>query len=171
MARHRSVLLFDALHLRSPLCPRRIPLVSISLAFACLLPFCAGAEIFKWVDDAGKVHYGDSAPADRNAETIRPPPEPTAEQLLDSSSRLDGLNEQAGKWEQDLEAKKQAKDAAQRERAREQYCQHAQSQLQILEARAPVYHLDDKGKKIFVEDDQRAEFLTRVREAIEANCR
>ena len=39
-----------------------------------LLTLAAPAEIYKWVDDEGKVHYGEKAPntiTDRAVETIK----------------------------------------------------------------------------------------------------
>lgn len=36
----------------------------------CVLSVPALAEVYKWVDENGKVHFGDRAPADKPAENI-----------------------------------------------------------------------------------------------------
>ncbi len=45
---------------------------TIKVACALLLLLClpAQAEVYKWVDDNGKVHFGDRAPAEKKAEAI-----------------------------------------------------------------------------------------------------
>ncbi|MBX2848564.1 MAG: DUF4124 domain-containing protein [Acidiferrobacterales bacterium] len=35
-----------------------------------ILPICVHAEIYKWIDDDGNVHFGDSLPADANPEKL-----------------------------------------------------------------------------------------------------
>ena len=41
------------------------------LALALLLPISSGgAELYKWVDDKGTIHYGDKPPADANLKQI-----------------------------------------------------------------------------------------------------
>ena len=35
-----------------------------------LLTLAAPAEIYKWVDDEGKVHYGEKAPNNATSKTV-----------------------------------------------------------------------------------------------------
>jgi hypothetical protein len=42
---------------------------ALSAAFLCL-PVTAGADLFKWVDANGKVHYSDSAPRDTKSQKL-----------------------------------------------------------------------------------------------------
>jgi glutaredoxin len=37
-----------------------------------LLPITLGAEVYKWTDKDGKVHFSDKPPADQQAETLDP---------------------------------------------------------------------------------------------------
>jgi hypothetical protein len=45
------------------------------LLFSCLilLSFPAAAQVHKWVDDKGRVHYGDQPPNGRNSEALAIP--------------------------------------------------------------------------------------------------
>ena len=40
------------------------------LALLILFALPARAEIYKWTDEKGKVHYGDQAPADPKTKTL-----------------------------------------------------------------------------------------------------
>jgi hypothetical protein len=39
------------------------------------------AEVYKWVDESGKVHYGDSPPAESGAESVALPEGPSQEEV------------------------------------------------------------------------------------------
>lgn len=49
--------------------------ITSKLFFTCLilLSFPAAAQVHKWVDDKGRVHYGDQAPNGRASETLAIP--------------------------------------------------------------------------------------------------
>jgi hypothetical protein len=139
---------------------------------AWLVPWIAGAEIFKWTDKEGKVHYGDAAPREGEVETIQAPPPPSDSAVLQSRNRLDGLSEQTEKWEQEREAEKRDKKAAARdEDVRKQLCRQAQGQLRHLEIRSVIYHVDEQGKKVYLTNEERAARLEQVRKAVKDNCR
>jgi len=143
--------------------------VPIALVLAWLLPFGAGAEVFKWVDEDGKVHYGDSAPREREVEIVRTPAAPSDVAVLQSRSRLDGLREQAAEQHEEREKEKQA--AVRAEEARKQRCLKAQRQLQVVEFQGPVFHVDERGNRVYLEDDARAAKHKDAQKAIKANCR
>ena len=42
----------------------------IALTLAVCLPFPAAAELFKWIDQDGKVHYSDAPPPNRKSKRI-----------------------------------------------------------------------------------------------------
>jgi len=169
MTRNNRIFLFDTLFLSSLRCRRRKPLATISLLLACLLPPGAGAEIFKWVDDEGKVHYGDSAPHERESETIQTPPPPSDEEVMRSRNRLEGLREWAAEWEKAREEEKQA--TAREGEVRKQRCGKARRQLGVLETQAPVYQVDEQGQKAYLKDEEREAMLQRVRKLVKTNCR
>jgi glutaredoxin len=35
------------------------------------MPAIAGAQVYRWTDEAGRVHYGDKPPADRKAKAVQ----------------------------------------------------------------------------------------------------
>ncbi len=52
------------------------------------------AEIHKWVDKDGNVHYSDSPPSDVITEKIQPPPAPSIDDIRRKQAATDLLMEQ-----------------------------------------------------------------------------
>jgi hypothetical protein len=52
---------------------------NILVVLACLVPVLVQAEVYRWVDEQGRIHFGDLPPERRSAETVdlprrSPPP-------------------------------------------------------------------------------------------------
>lgn len=171
MARNRQEFLFNTLFGDGFLYRPRGTLVSIVLLLAWLLPLGAGAEVFKWVDDEGNVHYGDSAPPEHDVETIRTPPPPSDAAVTQSLNRLEGLREEVDEREKKRREEKERQETTAREgEARKQRCSQAQRQLAVLDM-PRIFQLNGQGQKVYLEDDQRAAKLERARKEVKANCR
>lgn len=153
-----------------PFCGWFLALTVVVLVSLC--PPNAGAEVYKWVDDNGRVHYGDSPPPEQRVQSIKTPPPPPEAEVLRSRSRLDELTEhQRLDHEQEAKRQKEGADAARERLVRESRCRNAKRELHVLELERPVYHLDDQGSRVFLEDDQRAKEIGRAREQIREHCR
>jgi hypothetical protein len=51
-----------------------------------------------------------------------------------------------------------------------QQCLIAQQNLHTLEIRRPVYHIDEHGERVYLDDEQRAAEIARMRTEIEIYC-
>jgi hypothetical protein len=40
-------------------------------ALLLALPAIASGQVYRWTDEAGRVHYGDKPPADRKAKAVQ----------------------------------------------------------------------------------------------------
>ena len=49
---------------------QRFPLVALLLFFTALSSANTSAEIYKWVDENGKVHFGDAPPTSKKAQSV-----------------------------------------------------------------------------------------------------
>ena len=87
----------------------------ISLAISAI----ATAEIYKWVDEDGVVHYSDNPPQEYEFEEMILEPAPSADDVREAQERLDTLK---------------AKSAA-REQKRLQRCIFARQSLDALESK------------------------------------
>ncbi len=141
------------------------------LALGCLVASGAWGGVYKWVDKQGRVHYGDSPPLDQPAETVRTPPPPSDEEVLRAQSRLDGIVEREGAARAEAQQREQEAAAGARDEAQRQArCLTARRDLHVLELERPVYRVDEKGNRVFLEDDQRAKELSRARQQVKDHC-
>lgn len=148
------------------------PFSDLVLVCALLAAGGAGAEVYKWVDGQGRVHYGDAKPDDRSAQTVAPPPAPPEEEVLRARSRFDELLErQRAADRQEAGRQEGAANAAQEEAQRKSRCRYAQQGLHVLELERPVYRLDEQGNRVYLEDGRRAGEVERARRQVKEHCR
>lgn len=121
------------------------------------------AEVYKWTDANGKVHYSDKAVG--NGEPIRmtkpPPADPEAEiKLQQIRNRLEGSREQ------------QAENAAQEQQLaieRSAQCDKVRKQLKDLEESGQVYHIKD-GEHVYLDYKQKDEQMAKSRNFLKQHC-
>ena len=123
---------------------------SLTNLFACLVlalfSLGAGSDIYKWVDDEGNVHYGDSPPENVAAERVQIESRPAGETGPSGSKLLEEAEERYQRLKQDREARAAAREEEeQRRRQLDERCVHLRKQLISLQQRLPVYR-DEEGK-------------------------
>ena len=134
-----------------------------ALMLALAVP-AASAQVFKWVDENGRVHYGEKPPPGTKANAMKapatPPGSPAAPPDVQSQER-EFRGRQIQKREDDA---RQAQDAANREAL----CRYAKERLSIAE-RAVLFRIE-KGERVFYSDaEQKAEIESR-RAAVTQAC-
>lgn len=159
------------------------------LAFQLLLLFAGhafAAEIYKWVDQDGKVHYSDAKPPDAQAEEIRVE-KPEVSDPDEGELRRRRLLEQA-----DIDAARRVEEKRTEKAAREvqqqalevaqQACLKARIRLEILGEQLPVYADSEgnlraswefdtyKGPRQYIDDANRSTALAQAKQAVEDNC-
>jgi hypothetical protein len=129
------------------------------------------AGVYKWVDEQGRVHYGDRAPGDSARELkIRPRgttgPVPSETQRRERTRRLLDVF---------AEERRERKEQAERERQRRaqavEYCARARDRLRNLERSSYVYELDRDGNRVVLSQARRDQALNEARAAIKRWCR
>ena len=149
---------------------------SLLLVIGCIsLPLPAAAGIYQWVDEQGRVHFGDAPPAGAAPREIGVDPGPAAEERERAQRRTQRLlREQAERRARRLEgrAKRRAARAVEAEQAaaREGRCRLARENLRVLLIRRPVYWNDGEGQRVYLEDARRSEEIQREREEIRRFC-
>ncbi|HEY9199684.1 MAG TPA: DUF4124 domain-containing protein [Gammaproteobacteria bacterium] len=147
-------------------------IVGSSLALcACLLGAVASAEVYKWTDAEGRVHFGDRPPQGQS-ETVQMPgpsadsPAATPEERLEKQRRL--LNA----FEEERRQKRDAQAQARQEKAeRQRNCAEARDHLHNQETASAIYRLGPDGQRVYLDDAQREQTLARARAAVEEWCR
>ena len=150
----------------------RIFISTIVLVFA----FTTQAEIYKWTDENGKVHYSDK-PFDENSEKIKLKREPTKAERLEAQQRASALirrqnkvhsiNERKSR-EQQISAQEEEKERQQREQA----CAEANRLIIVYSGRGAVYTTDNNGKRTYkgYTDEQKNQKIAELQRSIKENC-
>lgn len=143
--------------------PKALPVLLLAL----VLPVASAQvyKVYKWVDDKGKVHYGEKPPAGSKPSAIKPPAAQTnlpAKAQDIQSQELEFRRRQLKKREDD---ETQARDTANREAQ----CDHAKERLAISE-RARLYRRE-QGERVFFSDAEQTAEIESRRAAVTRNCR
>lgn len=130
----------------------------------------AAADVYKWVDDQGKVHYGDRPPArGEPADTLALPPAPSrdadlAERAFMRQRLLDAFEAERREQQQTDAEARSAK------RALESRCAELERKLARFERANVVYTVDDNGERAYMSDDDRQRAAEAAREWISKHC-
>jgi hypothetical protein len=143
-------------------------LLKVCVLWALLIP--ATAQVYKWVDEKGGTHYGERPPQGGKAHEV--------EQRLANPGPAPEKPAQPSWKERDLEFRRrriqneqaEAKDK-QREASQRQACSQARDHLAQMKSARRLYHLDEKGERIFESDGERNTSIAQAEQAIAQRCR
>lgn len=148
---------------------------SSSLAFGLILSLAAitfalpaSAELYKWIDDDGKVHFTDK-PISPNAETI----EIQQQKKIGQDDAVRGINERVKRLRQSeseaqaVEDKLQAKKQARKDQVKRQ-CGNNKYKLSRLNGL--VFRVNEDGERVYMTDDEILEKRATLQKWIDENC-
>jgi len=138
------------------------------LVLALLAPLAAAqAQVYKWVDENGQVHYGRQAPPSRPAETVdvpkAAPPGDSLEALRARSEAADERRQQA------REAAAQARERAERERELRETCAKMRANLDLLQTRNRIRELRN-GEYVALTPQEQQARVEKLQGQIEEHC-
>lgn len=128
-----------------------------------------GADAYKWIDEEGKVHYGDQRGAGA-AESVKlkasPAPDPAYEaRQLRQQKLLETYAE--NRKEKQLKVAQAKKEME----TRKQNCAIAQGQLSSYEHAAYLYKYDKDGNRIILSDEEHAKARQAAKDAVNQWCK
>ncbi len=127
------------------------------------------AEIYKWVDDAGRVHYSDR-PHPSGSKTLSLPTAPTPDP--DLSERRQKQRRLLDAIEKDRETERQTEAEAQQEQARRRReCARAHDQLRMIDKHGRVYELDETGKRRYWDAQTRDRERDKIADYVRRYCK
>jgi len=144
-----------------------------ALSLLTIFALNARAELNKWVDENGVVHYSDTRPAGINADTVR---NVTSKDTAAAPAQDAPKNyvEREAELKQSLQEKQAANDKLAKEKAiqeeRQRNCINAQESLRTLESGTRLSAYDANGERYYLDDAAREQRLRDAREAIQVNC-
>lgn len=135
------------------------------LLIATLLPALAMAEIYRWTDEQGRVHFGQRPVAGAEPVEVRPQVVERDEHTREREARTQRFHD-ARREEQQQAA---ATAAAQRaERASE--CQDLRRRLAQIPEGFSYYRTDANGERIYYSDEETDTARRQLRERIAQRC-
>ena len=135
--------------------------------FVCSL---ANAQVYRWVDDQGAVHYGGKPPAGVESTELQLPGEPTGAGKPAKDQRIE-RERLLKSFEQDRLARKQAQEEQRRQAAeREQLCADLQARWRLYTSVGRLYDVEEDGSRRFLSDAEKDAELARLRSAMQKNC-
>ena len=149
----------------------------VRTAFLCgvlvVSAWAADAQVFKWVDEKGRTHYGEKPPEGvKSSEVARPvpPSDPSkAAAPEDWRKKVQDAKRDKVQREQAEEsaARRDANDRAQAERR----CRNARIALDRLDNVHNLYKYNDKGERVYLTDAEREPEKARARREEQEHCR
>jgi hypothetical protein len=140
-----------------------------ALAFAAH----AHAEMFKWTDNQGKVHYTDQPPT-VDAQTIKGASvgQGQSETTTQAVRSLDAKEQAYQKRSQEAAAARaKAEKEAEQARLQRENCDKARKNLSTLQNSARVYTTDAAGQRTYMDDAARANALANSQKAVSDACK
>lgn len=162
---------------------------ALILLAATLLAFGAQAQSYKWVDKDGKVRYGDTPPPGVKATRMgapasgasAPAPAPAAgskDGAKDGKAAKKGpltpaeqeqeyrkRKEEAGKAAEEAASERKEKEA------KKENCDRAREYQRGLASGQRITRIDAAGERVFLDEAQTAQELTKARQAVEESCK
>jgi Domain of unknown function (DUF4124) len=156
---------------------QRAVLRILALALACCAGGYAHAQIYKWVDEKGVTQYGSSPPPGKGQKVIDTP-------TAGASNKVDAKNKPLSVKEQEIDFRvrraeaeeKQRKEeeahiAAQRQAAeRRESCIKARRDLQAMTEQRPIYSLNERGERVYLDDKDRPQAIENAKYIIARDC-
>jgi hypothetical protein len=158
----------------------------VSLALALGITSSGSSDVFKWIDDSGNVHYGDSPPDSRHSESIElrvdtpGPPDEAEQRRLRSLKQADEAAK--ARIEKRSTEKRKREDLRRQKSVAEDNCMHLRHQLDILKYQMPAYRGEDgdyrvkweedyyEGKRVYIDDSTRMRVMKQIQSQISSQC-
>lgn len=137
----------------------------------------AGADIYKWTDENGRVHFGDSAAgAGKKTETVVPSggaarratdtgATPDAEQMKERQRRLLEVMQR-----EEAEREAAARRQAEAKRRQDSECQRLRDALEKMDGRV-VATIGKDGEPQYLDDAQRQGYVDKANLYLEQHCK
>jgi len=146
----------------------RVSLLALTLSVAL-----AHAQVFKWTDPEGKVHFGDHPPATADKEevhvragpTVPPAALPSEQERAEQRRRLLDYYE-----ERRAEKRADKKQAQAQRKLREARCLKAREQLALYRNTNSIYEELPNGERRYYSEAERQQLFARYQKDIDQFC-
>ena len=134
------------------------------------LASAAHAEIYKWVDDKGNVHFSDNKPESQQVEEKQ---YDVGDKQLDPEmvKYREQMNNQLQSWEHnEAIAKKESESASKKASEKKRFCNQLKSSLILDERVSRIYSSGADGSKKVLTADERKKRRQEMQDRFNKNC-
>ncbi len=133
-----------------------------------LIPVCQ-AEVYKWTDENGRVHYGDrpqgSESEKLDIKTGTPKPDAELDEHREKQRKLLDV------FDEERAEKKEKKAAAEKEkRETKRKCAELKDYLKSLKEVSSLYELDEKGNRRYLDEETHKKEIAEVEKTVKKHC-
>jgi len=138
--------------------------------FLSVCSFVVQADVYKWVDEDGQVHYSQQAPVEQQAEMIKAPPPPA----IDAGTaqwKLDNLINEQKKQQYQRNVEKNMKNyhSSQKEQ-RQENCKKSKYNLQQYQNNPAKRVLGSDGNVTRPTEEQRQQKIQQLQQDVNQYC-
>jgi len=147
----------------------RHPLKNLLFFLLLLVAGAASAEVYRWVDEQGQVHFEDRSQSQSatGARSYAPP----ASAADNPQQRMDKTRKLLNAYQAERQQAREQKQQRQQEQAkRTRQCAIARDRLRQYQQYGAVYRLDEAGKRVYLSEQERAALIQRSRDDIARWC-
>ena len=130
----------------------------------------ASAQVYKWVDEQGRTHYGERPPQNAKAQEVKQRlanPGPAAGKPAPSSWKEKDLEFRGRR----IQAEQAESKQKQQETAALQACNQARDTLAQTKTARRMYRLDENGQRVYQDEEQRQASIVLMERRVEQLCR
>ena len=145
-----------------------------AVLFLLVPALAAHADLYRWTDANGQVHFSDKKPGqDKGVQTMdtpKPKPIDGPARPADERSTLERQKRMADILQQENAEREAAEKRAAAEKAEHQRrCNQLKDLKRRTDGRA-VYQLDDNGERRFLDEKSRDEFAKGLNQTLSEHC-
>ncbi len=143
----------------------------------CALVLPAWADLYKWTDEKGNVHYSDQPPSGdvKKSESLKQPKSAAASEAPAAAAKPKTAAEQDMEFRQRRVEAAEAEAKAQKEAAeaedKKRNCQRATAQVAALERGGRITRPGANGEQNFMTDAEIAKEVVNARKAADSWCK
>ena len=136
-----------------------------------LLESGAAAEIYRWTDEQGRVHYGDrpSPEATQVQQVPAPSQPPTRQAAEDARDRAQRRLLEVYREER-LEKQSASENLRRQQAVKEERCRQARARLARLSRTGLIYQQNDRGDRTYLDPQARQDYLNRLQADLDRWC-
>ncbi len=143
----------------------------------CLCSFNLSAGVYRWVDENGRVQFGDRPPqtADVKEVKIKSTPKPTSsasdQKATTPASRLEKQQRLLDAFREEREAKQQKiRERDKKKAKKKQNCTYARDQLRVYKNSSSLYDLNSDGTRRTLSDEEYKKAIGNLKRDIQKYC-